>query len=149
MPTDPYNLTRFVQAQAGTYDQAHRELTRGRKQSHWMWFIFPQMQGLGASSMAQRYALSGLAEATAYLAHPLLGPRLRDCTRLVNQAYPTPLETVFGYPDDLKFHSSITLFDQAEPQTIFSEALKLWFQARPDQPTLSKLETTKLKTKNS
>ena len=139
MPDDPHDLARFLQAQTGTYDHAHRELTRARKQSHWMWFIFPQIQGLGSSPMAQRYAITGLAEARAYLAHSILGPRLRDCTTLVNQAHPTPLKTILGYPDDLKFHSSITLFDRAEPQTIFAEALKLWFHNHPDQQTLSRL----------
>ena len=139
MSTDPHNLSRFLQAQEDTYPQAHRELSQARKQSHWMWFIFPQIHGLGSSSMAQRYAISGLAEAQAYLAHPILGPRLRDCVALVNQAHPTPLATVLGYPDDLKFHSSITLFNAAESHTIFAEALKLWFHSKPDRATETRL----------
>ena len=89
--------------------------------------------------MAKRYAIASLAEARAYLAHPILGPRLRDCVKLVDAAHPTPLETIFGYPDDLKFHSSITLFHAAEPETIFAESLKLWFQRKPDQATLTRL----------
>lgn len=139
MPEDPYQLSRFLEAQAGTYEAARRELSRGSKRSHWMWFIFPQIDGLGSSPMARRYAITGLAEARSYLAHPILGPRLRECTALVNQAHPVPLATILGYPDDLKFHSSITLFGQAEPAAIFAEALQLWFAGKPDQPTLARL----------
>ncbi len=140
MPDDPYRLTRFLEAQSDTYDHAHRELTRGRKQSHWMWFIFPQMAGLGSSPMAQRYAISGLPEAQAYLAHPVLGPRLRDCVTLVNAAHPATLERIFGYPDDLKFHSSITLFDRAAPAGLFAQALALWFAGKQDAATLNRLQ---------
>ena len=136
---DLFRLNRFLEAQADTYDHAHRELERGRKQSHWMWFIFPQVAGLGSSAMAVRYAISGLAEAQAYLDHPVLGPRLLECVALVNAAHPTPLAVVFGYPDDLKFHSCVTLFDRAASGTVFAQALERWFAGTPDQATLQKL----------
>ncbi len=139
MSTDPFHLDRFTEAQATAYEQARRELARGRKQSHWMWFIFPQVAGLGTSAMAQRYAISGVAEAEAYLAHPVLGARLRECVRLVNEAHPTPLATVFGYPDDLKFHSSVTLFDRVEPRAVFADALQVWFGGRPDEGTVRRM----------
>jgi uncharacterized protein (DUF1810 family) len=110
---DPYNLQRFVDAQRDVYARAEHELRAGRKESHWMWFIFPQIQGLGRSLMAQQYAISSLQEAKAYLAHPMLGPRLLTCTRLVTAAQNRSIEDVFGYPDNLKFHSSMTLFARA------------------------------------
>ncbi len=141
MPSDPFHLQRFLDAQASTYTQAQSELAAGQKRSHWMWFIFPQIQGLGSSSMAQRYAISGLAEARAYLAHTTLGPRLQHCTALVNATENRSLEQIFGYPDDLKFHSSITLFAQAaEPaDTVFATALNRFFSGKPDAATLSRL----------
>lgn len=142
-PHDTYNLERFVEAQASTYAQARSELAAGQKRSHWMWFIFPQIHGLGSSSMAQRFALSGLGEAHAYLAHPVLGPRLRDCTALVNAVAGRSIEQIFGYPDDLKFHSSITLFAQAsqtsEDQAVFTTALAKYFAGNPDRATLDRL----------
>jgi uncharacterized protein (DUF1810 family) len=107
---DPCDLQRFVNAQAPVYAQVLAELRDGRKRSHWMWFIFPQISGLGASPMAVRYAISGRDEAVAYLAHPLLGPRLHECTRLVTQAQQTSIQKILGSPDDLKFRSSMTLF---------------------------------------
>src|SRR5947209_7708083 len=108
---DPFRLERFVQAQSGVYSRVLQELRSGEKRSHWMWFIFPQIAGLGSSEMAQRFAISGRSEALAYLAHPVLGPRLHQCTGLVNAASPNRrVEQIFGYPDDLKFRSSITLF---------------------------------------
>jgi uncharacterized protein (DUF1810 family) len=105
-----------------------------------MWFIFPQIAGLGSSFMAVRYAIADLPEARAYLQHPVLGPRLIECTMLVNQAN-RPLSYIFGYPDDLKFHSSMTLFAQASPTTpnAFSDALTMHFHSRPDQGTMSRL----------
>ena len=141
MPSDPFHLQRFLDAQGSTYTQAQSELAAGQKRSHWMWFIFPQIQGLGSSSMAQRYAISGLAEARAYLAHPTLGPRLQQCTALVNATENRSLEQIFGYPDDLKFHSSITLFAQAaEPaDTVFTTALSRFVSGKPDAATLSRL----------
>ena len=138
---DPFHLQRFVDAQASSYAQAHAELAAGEKRSHWMWFIFPQIQGLGSSSMAQRYAITNLAEAKAYLAHPLLGPRLRECTALVNAVQGRTLDRIFGYPDDLKFHSSITLFTKADggEQNVFAQALQRYFHGREDAGTLRQL----------
>src|ERR1700681_2727136 len=114
---DPHHLQRFVAAQdaAGSYEAATRELAAGRKRSHWMWFVFPQIAGLGSSHRAQRYAISSRAEAAAYLAHQGLGPRLRECTRLVTRVPDRSIHDIFGSPDDLKFHSSMTLFAQATP----------------------------------
>ena len=135
------NLQRFVDAQASTYEQARAELAAGEKRTHWMWFIFPQIQGLGLSSMAQRFAISGLAEAVAYLAHPVLGPRLRECTALVNTVQGRSLDQIFGYPDNLKFHSSVTLFAEAErlPASVFRQALEKYFKTAPDRATLDRL----------
>ena len=138
---DPFHLQRFVDAQQSTYTQARAELAAGEKRSHWMWFIFPQIQGLGFSSMAQRYAITDLAEAKAYLAHPVLGSRLRECTGLANSIQGRTLDQIFGYPDDLKFHSSVTLFAQADAarDSVFWQALARFFKALPDQKTLDHL----------
>jgi uncharacterized protein (DUF1810 family) len=128
-PEDAFNLSRFVHAQQPVYAQVLQELREGRKRSHWMWFIFPQLAGLGASETARFYAISSLLEAQAYLAHPLLGPRLRECTSAVLATDGKPLSTIFGYPDDLKFCSSMTLFAEASgpspaaDNAIFSNAL--------------------------
>src|ERR1700710_1881643 len=132
--TDNFHLQRFIDAQANTYTQARAEVAAGEKRSHWMWFIFPQIQGLGSSSMAQRYAITDLAEAKAYLAHPVLGPRLRECTALVNAVNSRTMDQIFGYPDDLKFHSSVTLFAKVEnaPDSVFKQALAKYFNSRPD-----------------
>ena len=134
---DPFHLQRFVDAQVTVYAQARAELAAGEKRSHWMWFIFPQIQGLGSSSMAQRYAITDLAEAKAYLAHPMLGPRLRECTALVNAVKSRTPDQIFGYPDDLKFHSSITLFGRADgmPDSVFHQALSKYFSGKPDHKT--------------
>ena len=110
---DPYNLTRFVTAQQGVYARVLAELSAGYKQSHWMWFVFPQLEGLGSSPTARHYAIGSLAEARAYLAHPLLGARLSECTALVNGLEGKTAEAVFGYPDHLKFRSCMTLFAHA------------------------------------
>lgn len=110
---DRYNLARFVTAQQGVYERVLAELTAGRKQSHWMWFVFPQLQGLGSSPTARHYALGSLDEARAYLAHPLLGARLRECTAIVNRLEGATARALFGYPDDLKFRSCMTLFAHA------------------------------------
>jgi uncharacterized protein (DUF1810 family) len=120
---DPYDLQRFVDAQAGVFETALAELTAGRKRSHWMWFIFPQLRGLGASAMARRYAISDLEEARAYLAHPLLGPRLRASVEAVNQVAARSAHEIFGSPDDLKFRSSMTLFAAAQDGSLFRTAL--------------------------
>jgi uncharacterized protein (DUF1810 family) len=119
---DPFDLARFVAAQAPVYDRVVAELRAGRKESHWMWFIFPQAAGLGRSAMSERYAIGSLDEARAYLAHPVLGPRLRECTALVNTALETrSLAEIFGYPDGLKFHSCMELFGSIE-QGVFTDA---------------------------
>src|SRR6188474_2984892 len=107
---DPYGLDRFVTAQDPVFEQVRAELRAGRKRTHWMWFVFPQMQGLGHSPMAQKYAIVSREEASAYLEHPVLGPRLRECTKLVNRVEGRTLNQIFGYPDDLKFRSSMSLF---------------------------------------
>jgi uncharacterized protein (DUF1810 family) len=137
---DPHQLQRFVEAQAPVYEQAWEELRRGRKVSHWMWFIFPQLKGLGTSEMAQRYAIASRAEATAYLEHATLGPRLRDCTRLVNQIDARPLIQIFGTPDDMKFRSSMTLFAQvAQDNQAFVAALAKYCDSQWDAQTLKLL----------
>jgi uncharacterized protein (DUF1810 family) len=136
---DPHHLQRFLDAQASTYTQAHAELATGEKRTHWMWFIFPQIRGLGSSAMAQRYAIQSMEEARAYLAHPVLGPRLRECTALVNAAHDRAISDIFGYPDDLKFHSSITLFAQADDDanSVFQQALTRNFHGKQDAATLA------------
>ncbi len=139
---DPFHLQRFVDAQATAYAQARAELVAGEKRSHWMWFIFPQIQGLGSSSMAQRYAITGLAEAKAYLGHPVLGPRLCECAALVNAVQGRSLADIFGYPDDLKFHSSVTLFKHAASiGSPFHAALVKYFDGKEDAETLRQLAT--------
>ncbi|MGA2708219.1 MAG: DUF1810 domain-containing protein [Steroidobacteraceae bacterium] len=142
MPPSPdsYDLQRFVDAQLGVYDQAVRELRAGRKQSHWMWFIFPQIKGLGSSAMAQQYAIASRDEAKAYLNHPVLGPRLRESTRLVTAIGGRSIEDIFGHPDNLKFHSSMTLFAHAaNGDPIFQDALNQYFRAEFDLPTIERL----------
>lgn len=140
MSKDPFHLERFVDAQSGVYQQVCEELRQGRKRSHWMWFIFPQIRGLGSSPMANHYAISSLGEAEAYLSHPTLGPRLRNSTRLVLDLEGRSIEEIFGYPDDLKFRSSMTLFARAAPgNQIFNEALQKYFAGVPDQATLDRL----------
>ena len=137
---DPYDLQRFVDAQAPVIDRVRAELAGGRKQSHWMWFIFPQIAGLGFSGMAQRYAIQSLDEARAYLNHPTLGSRLKDCTRLVLAIEGRSASDIFGSPDDMKFRSSMTLFAQAAPDNpIFAEALRKYFNGDPDAETLKRL----------
>jgi uncharacterized protein (DUF1810 family) len=134
---DPHDLQRFVDAQAPVIDRVRDELAQGRKRSHWMWFIFPQIAGLGFSAMAQRYAISSLDEAEAYLRHPILGPRLEDCTRLVLAIGSRSAHDIFGSPDDMKFRSSVTLFSRAAPAgSIFEEALRRYFTGEPDEETL-------------
>lgn len=137
---DPFDLERFVSAQARVIDDVRAELGSGRKQSHWMWFVFPQIAGLGLSAMAERYAITSLAEARAYLAHPVLGPRLRECTRLALDVQGRTVHQIFGSPDDVKFRSSMTLFAQAAPdEPIFASALAKFFDSKPDTATLQKL----------
>jgi uncharacterized protein (DUF1810 family) len=137
---DPYNLGRFVNAQQPVYEQVRAELRAGRKTSHWMWYIFPQIKGLGYSSMATKYAISSLDEAVAYLWHPILGPRLRECCRLVNLAEGRSIDEILGDPDNLKFRSSMTLFARATPENQeFMSALQKYFGGELDQKTLEKL----------
>ena len=138
--TDPHNLQRFVDAQAPIFDQVLAELRRHHKQGHWMWFIFPQIDGLGFSPLARRYAISGRAEAAAYLAHPVLGPRLIECTHLVNSIDASSAHQIFGPIDTLKFRSSMTLFAAiSPPASVFSLALHHYFAAQPDPLTLARL----------
>jgi len=137
---DRYNLQRFVAAQAPVYEQVCSELRRGCKRSHWMWFIFPQIKGLGLSELASRFAISCLEEAEAYLKHPILGARLRECTRLVNLVEGVAIDRILGYPDDLKFRSSMTLFAKATPDNqIFNAALSKYFEGEPDEATLERV----------
>ena len=144
--SDPHNLQRFVDAQNPVYDKVCFELRDGRKKSHWMWFIFPQLEGLGSSQMARKFAIFSLAEAAAYLAHPVLGSRLTECTRLVNLVEGRPIEQIFGYPDDLKLRSSMTLFVHATPDNrVFIDALQKYFGGEFDPATLARLQTLQSK----
>jgi uncharacterized protein (DUF1810 family) len=137
---DQYNLQRFVSAQQPVFDIVREELSKGSKRSHWMWFIFPQIEGLGHSAMAHKYAISSLEEARAYLQHPLLGPRLRECSRLVAAVDGRTIEEIFAYPDYMKFQSSMTLFAQASlDDQVFNECLRKYFDGEPDSSTLLRL----------
>ena len=139
--SDPHDLARFLSAQEAVYEQVLAELRAGRKRSHWMWFVFPQLAGLGRSPMAQRYAIASLDEARAYLAHPLLGPRLRECSALVLAVEGRDIHEIFGAPDDLKFGSSMTLFDAADPsEPVFRDCLHKYFGGRRDRETLVRIE---------
>jgi uncharacterized protein (DUF1810 family) len=130
-------LGEFVDAQAAVYEQVVRELTAGQKRSHWMWFIFPQLAGLGSSHMARKFAIQSLEEARAYLQHAVLGPRLKECTRLMLDAPGNDVSSILGYPDDLKFRSCMTLFAAAEPrEPLFQSALDKFFGGQPDSRTL-------------
>ena len=138
--SSPFDLERFVQAQAGVYAQVVAELRAGAKRSHWMWFIFPQVAGLGHSAMAQQYAIASLDEARAYLAHPLLGTRLRECSELVLAVPGASAHDIFGSPDDLKFRSCMTLFHEADAaEPVFAQCLQKYFGGRPDDRTLALL----------
>jgi uncharacterized protein (DUF1810 family) len=135
-----FNLERFVDAQQGVYDQALAELRAGRKRSHWMWFIFPQIAGLGQSEMARRYAIASTDEAAAYLAHPVLGPRLRTCAAAVAAHDDRKADDIFDYPDNLKFHSSMTLFaDVAPDEAMFQTCLDRFFDGAGDPATLERI----------
>lgn len=138
MVPDPYALQRFVDAQdrAGTYDRALSELRAGRKQSHWMWFVFPQIAGLGRSPTAQAYAISSLAEARAYLDHPVLGPRLRECARVLTEHSGMSARETLGDIDATKLRSSMTLFARAAPdEPLFQEVLDRYFDGIADDAT--------------
>ncbi len=134
--SDPFDLARFVDAQEAVYRNVVAEFSSGRKRSHWMWFIFPQIEGLGFSAMAQRYAIGSRKEAVAYLAHPMLGPRLLECTRLVLAVKGKSIHDIFGSPDDMKFRSSMTLFGAVSDDPIFDEAIAKYFSGGKDPATL-------------
>jgi len=145
---DPWRLERFVAAQdeVGTFQRAVTELRAGAKRGHWMWFVFPQIAGLGTSSTARHYAITSLDEARAYLAHPVLGTRLRECARIVADTEGRTAEQIFGLIDALKLHSSMTLFAEATDatgnavsETVFREVLAKHFAGLPDEATLSRL----------
>jgi uncharacterized protein (DUF1810 family) len=139
-PSDPYDLQRFADAQSGVSDQVQQELRQGCKRGHWMWFVFPQFKGLGHSRLAQKFAISSIGEAQAYLNHPVLGPRLRECTRLVTLIEGRSIDDIFGYPDNLKFRSSMTLFARATPDNqVFLDALQKYFAGEFDGSTLKLL----------
>jgi len=137
---EPFRLDRFVQAQEPVYEAVCAELRRGLKRSHWMWFIFPQLRGLGHSEMSRRYAIASLEEAAAYLAHPVLGPRLRECTALVLAIEGRSAHQIFGSPDDWKLQSCMTLFAQAAPGEMpFRAALEKLYGGATDNKTLARL----------
>ncbi|ROM83080.1 calpastatin [Pseudomonas brassicacearum] len=134
---DPFNLSRFVEAQRPLFDRVMDELRAGRKTSHWMWFVFPQLRGLGHSEMADRFAISTLDEAQAYLEHDLLGPRLEQCVRTVLEHRGMSAKQIFGSPDDLKFRSCITLFMRAQAgSALYQQALDQFYSGEPDRRTL-------------
>jgi uncharacterized protein (DUF1810 family) len=155
MDDDPYRLERFVAAQdqGGSYEHALAELRAGAKASHWMWYVFPQVAGLGTSAMAREFAISSVAEARAYLAHPVLGPRLRECTRVVAETEGRPAERIFGPVDAMKLRSSMTLFEAAVSPApgnlatdtkgaggnVFGAVLAKYFGGVPDEATLARL----------
>jgi uncharacterized protein (DUF1810 family) len=134
---DPFNLARFVEAQADSYKQALSEIRSGRKRSHWMWFIFPQFAGLGVSSMSERYAVKSVAEAEAYLAHPVLGPRLLECSEAVLRLEGLAAVKIFGSPDDMKLRSCATLFACVSPDgSVFHRIIDKYFDGKRDEATL-------------
>lgn len=138
--TDPFELERFVRAQEPVLAQVRQELRDGHKRSHWMWFIFPQLRGLGRSEMATRYGLSSLEEAKAYLKHPVLGPRLLECTNLLNAVEGRDAYQILGSPDDMKFQSCLTLFARADPgEATFRHALQRYFSGHEDQRSVQLL----------
>ena len=140
---DPYNLSRFVEAQEDDYEQALSEVRGGRKRSHWMWYIFPQFAGLGLSSISQRYAIKSRAEAEAYLRHPILGPRLQEIAEASLRVEGRSVREIFGSPDDLKLRSCATLFAAVSPEgSVFHRLLDKYFQGGPDTKTLELLEDT-------
>jgi uncharacterized protein (DUF1810 family) len=137
MPSDPFDLQRFLTAQEGVYEAALAELRGGRKRTHWMWFVFPQFRGLGASATSRRYAVRSLKEARAYLGHPVLGARLRQCVDALLAIPGLSASDVFGYPDDLKLHSSMTLFEMVSPEgSVFAQVLDRYFGGNKDGETI-------------
>ena len=142
--TDPFDLQRFLDAQAPIYAQVVAELRHGQKQSHWMWFIFPQFAGLGHSAMAQRFAIASREEAIAYLGHGVLGFRLKECTALITAVEGRTVREILGSPDDLKFQSSMTLFSAVSSDPEFSAALAKFYGGKPDQRTLDLLVSQRI-----
>ncbi len=141
MQTDPYNLQRFLDAQFPLFDEVCKELRNGKKFTHWMWFIFPQIEGLGRTSTAKLYAIKSLEEAEAYINHPTLGSRLRECTELINLVENKSINRILGSPDDLKFRSCITLFTHAtEDNQLFLNALEKYYNGDQDELTLQKIK---------
>ncbi len=144
MQADPFDLQRFLSAQASVYGQALAELRGGRKRSHWMWFVFPQIEGLGHSATSIHYAIKSLEEARGYLRHPVLGSRLRECAEAVYAIEGRTASDVFGFPDDLKLRSSMTLFAAvAQPESVFHRVLEKYFQGKQDERTLQLLKQTR------
>lgn len=138
--SDPHLLQRFVDAQASNYETAISEIRRGAKRSHWMWYVFPQFAGLGSSPMARRYAIQSMDEARAYLAHPILGPRYRDCVAALQDLTGTTAKAVFGTVDAMKLRSSFTLFAEASSTALFEAAIDRWFAGEKDEATLDLLD---------
>ena len=137
---DPFNLERFVEAQARVYDQVRRELEAGRKETHWMWFIFPQIAGLGQSAISIRFAIGSMDEAKAYLGHAVLGPRLKECARLTLDVEGRTAREIFGPVDEMKFRSSMTLFAKAaQEEDVFQRCLDKYFAGKPDPATLARI----------
>jgi uncharacterized protein (DUF1810 family) len=136
LSNDPFDLERFVQAQAPDYDRALSELRAGEKRSHWMWYIFPQIDGLGSSPMSRRYSIKSTAEARAYLDHPLLGPRLRECAAAVRDIVARSAHEIFGSPDDMKLRSCATLFASVSNETVFDQLIQKYFRGEHDSETL-------------
>lgn len=143
---DPFDLNRFIIAQDKNYNNAFAELNNGQKRSHWMWYVFPQIDGLGHSTTAKRYAIKSIKEARKYLDHPVLGTRLLECTEAVLATEGRSISQIFGYPDDLKLKSSVTLFSYvAEPSSVFVSILEKYFQGEGDVRTLQILEKLNVK----
>lgn len=137
MTEDPFNLQRFITAQEEVYDQALEELKRGRKETHWIWFIFPQIEGLGRSEMAQRYSIKSRQEAEEYLKHPVLGPRLVECCNALLYIHGKSICDIMGFPDDLKLASSMTLFaGVSKDDSVFREVIDKYFQRQTDPRTI-------------
>jgi uncharacterized protein (DUF1810 family) len=142
LSNDPYHLDRFVRAQATDYDQALSELREGHKRSHWMWYIFPQIEGLGLSPMSRQYSIKSAAEARAYLDHPVLGPRLLECAAVVYGISGRSAFEIFGAPDDMKLRSAATLFASVSGGGIFEQLIQKYFDGQYDEKTLQTLRLT-------
>jgi len=142
-PTDPFDLARFVQAQAHSYIQAIAEIRGGRKRSHWMWYVLPQIDGLGFSAMSQRYSIKSIAEAKAYLSHPVLGKRLVECCEAALGIEGRTAREIFGSPDDMKLRSCATLFEVVAPDSVFSRLIEKYYGGERDGATLRLLDAAR------